>query len=89
MKPSELTLEMEIYANIVALQALRFYLDPLSEIVVRMGVNNRREALEQLFGNADIDESVIQIVLSYDQFYSLLFNAFHFYFVPVFNKRFK
>uniref|UniRef100_A0A0M3HXM1 ParB/Sulfiredoxin domain-containing protein n=1 Tax=Ascaris lumbricoides TaxID=6252 RepID=A0A0M3HXM1_ASCLU len=45
-------------------EALRFYLDPLSEIVVRMGVNNRREALEQLFGNADIDESVIQIVLS-------------------------
>uniref|UniRef100_A0A915C2M5 Uncharacterized protein n=1 Tax=Parascaris univalens TaxID=6257 RepID=A0A915C2M5_PARUN len=45
-------------------EALRFYLDPLSEIVVRMGVNNRREALEQLFGSADIDESVIQIVLS-------------------------
>ncbi|KHN88617.1 Transcription elongation factor SPT4 [Toxocara canis] len=45
-------------------QALRFFLDPLSEIVARMGVSTRREALEQIFGNADIDDSVIQTVLS-------------------------
>ncbi|VDM39868.1 unnamed protein product [Toxocara canis] len=48
----------------VVLQALRFFLDPLSEIVARMGVSTRREALEQIFGNADIDDSVIQTVLS-------------------------